>query len=601
MKLISYSLLIAIGASFVACQTEDDGPTPPPLEAAFEADRTTLIQGEEVTFTDQSTGVDTSASYQWRFEGGTPPSFEGATPPAIVYEDTGRFEVTLQISSGPQEDTETKADYITVQLDSALICSEDPFACTETVVLGSSITDKIAQANTPNVYEVIVDSSGVLEVVVEDIPGNLSLVSELLPGDNTETLLRRSETNAGRIYYELLVRPGTYYVVVCDQSGAVSEEDYSLTVNLDRTDTYEWNGSTSAATPLVLGETITGTLRTDEDEDYFELTVEQSGVLDIRLTSIPEVETGVSLLNANGDLLEGTSQFQRGKGDPAQVLYLIGEPGTYYIKLEGDVSSQDTYNLTATLDTRDTYEYNDRQNAASIELDEDIRGTLRTEEDNDWFEITLDQPGTLIARATTVDDSTDLRLFLYRPTGENSLADDGLSFSARNAGDPRSLYYLAEPGTYLIQLFNADAGGGGYDLYTLNVTLNTADPNELNNDRNTAKDIMLSQTVNGTISTYQDEDWFKITLPTGTARLTVTNVDSNVDMEAFLYPETSDRSLPGPDGFTSGNSIGAGEPVDISYNIEQEGTYFVQLRSRSQSVALDNNDLNQTIYTLEIE
>ena len=487
-----------------------------------------------------------------------------------------------------------------MQLDSANACRTDPFLCTETVEVGENVTDNLPEANTSNVYEIVVDSSGVLEVTVEDIPGNLSLVSELL-GDDTETLLTRNESTAGRLYYERLVRPGTYYVVVRDRTGAVSEDAYSLTINLDRTDTNEWNGSISTATPLALDEIIVGNLRTDEDEDYFELNIEQPGVLDVRLTGVPEVETGVTLLNANENVLVGTNQFERGEGDPARVLYLIAEPGNYYIKLEADVSSRDTYELRATLDARDTYEYNDRQNAATIALDEDVRGTLRTEGDNDWFEIKIDEPGTLIANATTVDDSTDLRLFLYRPTDEDPIADDGLSFTARNAGDPRSLYYLAEPGTYLMQLFNADAGGGGYDLYTLNMTLDLTDSYELNNDRNGAKDIALNQDIKGNISLYQDEDWFKIELPQGTTKLTVTDIDANLDMDAYVYPETSDRNLPTTDGFTNGNTIGEGKPVDISYNIEQAGTYFVQLRSRSQSPALNNNQLDRTIYTLRVE
>ena len=212
----------------------------------------------------------------------------------------------------------------------------------------------------------------------------------------------------------------------------------------------------------------------------------------------------------------------------------------------------------------------------------------------------MEQPGTLIANATTVDDSTDLRLLLYRPNDEQSVDNDDTSFP-RSRGEPRSLYYLAEPGTYLLQLFNADAGGGGYDLYTLNVRLNTDDPNEINNDRNAAPTVEVRQAINGTISSHEDEDWFKVVLPVGTTRVTVTGVDANVDMEAFLYAETGDQALRATEGFGSGNTSGAGEPIDISYSIEQAGTYFVQLRERNQSNTRQDNTLNQTVYTLQIE
>ena len=360
---------------FFACQSEDDAPpAPAPLEAAFVANDTAVTQGSEVTFTDQSTGVDSTVRYRWSFSGGTPASFEGADPPAIAYQDTGRFDVTLQIDRDAQSDSETKTGYIIVQLDSATLCSEDPFACVEPVSPGSTFTDQFSQTNDANVYEVVVDSSGVLEVAIEDVPGNLSLVSELLSSDDTNTLLVRGENNAGRLYYELLVRPGTYYVVVRNQSNEVSEEDYRITITLDRTDRNEWNGSISTATSLVIGETATGTLRTREDADYFEINVEQPGVLDIRLSSVPEVRTGVELLDANGETLESTNRFRREEGDPAQLLYLTPQTGSYFIRLTGNASSPDSYQLTVTLDTRDVYEYNDRQNAQPIALDEAVRG-----------------------------------------------------------------------------------------------------------------------------------------------------------------------------------------------------------------------------------
>ena len=612
MRLVYRALFVITAASIIACQSEDDSSViPDPLVAAFTASDTVVLEGASITFTDQSTGIDSTAEYQWVFEGGIPESFEGPTPPAVAYEDTGRYLVALQVTRTPtnsdSKELSSETKHVTVQLDSSVFCASNPFAPGCTVPVSSDngeVEDNITRANEVNVYEVQVNSAGVLEVTVVDIPGNLSLEVNVQDSQGNPVGKRTVETDAGRIFYEQLVRPDTYYVVVKDRGSSVSNEDYKITVNLDRDDTNEWNGvaSEEVATPLAINGSTTGTLRTDDDEDFFILNIDQFGVLDIRLTSIPEVETGVALLNSNGEELTGTNQFERDKGDPAQLLHLISELGTYYIRLVGDVSSKDTYTLSTTLDTRDTYEYNDRKNAASIELDEDVRGTLRTEGDTDWFEITIDQPGTLIANATTVDDSTDLRLFLYRPTDDDPIADDALSFSLRNAGEPRSLYYLAAPGTYLMRLSNADAGGGGYDLYTLNVSLNTDDPNELNNDRSSPPAASLGQDINGTISLYQDEDWFALELQPGTARVTVTGVDGALDLEAFLYPETSDRNLPRSGStFDNGNSIGEGEPIDITYDIPAAGTYHLLLRSRSQSVALRNTALSQTVYTLRIE
>lgn len=82
------------------------------LEANFSASSTSIEVGEQVTYTDLSTGNPTS--WNWSFEGGNPPNHTGQTPPAIQYDTEGTYDVTLIVSDGTDTDTTTKEDYITV-------------------------------------------------------------------------------------------------------------------------------------------------------------------------------------------------------------------------------------------------------------------------------------------------------------------------------------------------------------------------------------------------------------------------------------------------------------------------------------------------------
>jgi len=78
---------------------------------AFTASPTSVAIGGTVNFTDQTSGAVTSRS--WTFEQGNPPSATTQNP-AVVYNNIGTFDATLQIVSAGCTLTLTKPDYINV-------------------------------------------------------------------------------------------------------------------------------------------------------------------------------------------------------------------------------------------------------------------------------------------------------------------------------------------------------------------------------------------------------------------------------------------------------------------------------------------------------
>lgn len=83
----------------------------PPV-AAFSADNTTILIGETVNYTDEST--ENPTSWSWVFESGTPPTSTDQNP-SVVYNTTGLFDVSLEATNTAGSDTESKVDYITVE------------------------------------------------------------------------------------------------------------------------------------------------------------------------------------------------------------------------------------------------------------------------------------------------------------------------------------------------------------------------------------------------------------------------------------------------------------------------------------------------------
>jgi PKD repeat protein len=106
--------------------------TPPPLAAEFSANPTNVCTGGSATFTDLSTGSPTS--WSWSFPGGTP-STSTAQNPVVTYSTPGVYNVSLTVSNGTTNDTETKTNYITVANITANFTGTPT-----TVVIGNTVT-----------------------------------------------------------------------------------------------------------------------------------------------------------------------------------------------------------------------------------------------------------------------------------------------------------------------------------------------------------------------------------------------------------------------------------------------------------------------------
>lgn len=101
---------LAPNSSATSCDYLD--PNNVGLVCNFSGTPTTVTAGNTVNFTDLSTGG-TITSRSWSFPGGSPSSSTVASP-TITYNTPGTYNVTLTVTAGSQNATETKNGYITV-------------------------------------------------------------------------------------------------------------------------------------------------------------------------------------------------------------------------------------------------------------------------------------------------------------------------------------------------------------------------------------------------------------------------------------------------------------------------------------------------------
>ncbi len=119
-----------------------------PLDAKFSADKTTICQGESVTFTDNSTGP--AATYSWNFGSGASPQTGNVKGPhTVTYNTPGQYTVTLTVNGA---DTETKNNYITVK---ALPATKTLSAKKSAVCSGDSTFIQMSASETGTVYQLI--------------------------------------------------------------------------------------------------------------------------------------------------------------------------------------------------------------------------------------------------------------------------------------------------------------------------------------------------------------------------------------------------------------------------------------------------------------
>lgn len=98
--------------AYKALQAVQDTLANQTVVANFEASNTYIPEGDNVNFTDKSSGNPTS--WQWTFEGGTPATSTKQNPTNILYSKPGTYKVSLTVSDGTHSNTETKTNFIQV-------------------------------------------------------------------------------------------------------------------------------------------------------------------------------------------------------------------------------------------------------------------------------------------------------------------------------------------------------------------------------------------------------------------------------------------------------------------------------------------------------
>ncbi len=323
----------------------------------------------------------------------------------------------------------------------------------------------------------------------------------------------------------------------------------------------EKNDSYETANSLAVGDTITGNLSSNSDDDYFKFVLPSDGKVNIKFTNQTAECSDYFIIDvykyAGSDSYE---HIARSDVDGSKYLYCrdissysfpsLGLPkGTYYINISGDSEKHLQYGLTVnyTSVTNWETEYNeDFETADSLNLGETKYGTLvrknqygsydyeRLSSDDDYYKFVLPSDGKVNIEFTnqTAECSDYFIIDVYKYAGSDSYEHiarsdvDGSKYLYCRDISSYSFPSLGLPkGTYYINISGDSEKHLQYGL-TVNYTSVTNWETEYNEDFETADSLNLGETKYGTLvrknqhGSYDyerlssDDDYFKFKIDT---------------------------------------------------------------------------------------
>ena len=418
---------------------------------------------------------------------------------------------------------------------------------------------------------------------------------------------------------------GLYYIRVYDNAGFSVNGNYTLTITpFDfKADKYEPNDLPEQAATVNIGETVTANFDTQEDEDWYSVKVQSTGILKINLKQPAKTICRLELYSDPTKEPEGTSILDFGSGPDLSQLSGLGQAkqtfafkvmtGKYYIRINnyGNVSA-DNYAFDTELSDFDFVdsEINDTPSKANeITLNSTKQGTIYPERDVDFYALDVDKAQSLLVYLTPpadlnttavvlkemdqdgaddggnkgrngiIDGIIDVMFPIDRgtPGPDEPLLEPVAEINSGGKGDPDTGVFVAsKPGRYYILIAaGGDSQGNPANKstgkYSLVVKPFKVQPDawEYNGSMDRAKPLAAGLPVKPTFMGIEDVDWFKFYMPAkGKLGVTLT-VPSDIDGVLEIY-DSAGKLL------TKIDESMVGEEESVLLPIANRGYYFIK-------------------------
>lgn len=263
----------------------------------------------------------------------------------------------------------------------------------------------------------------------------------------------------------------------------------------------EPNDGQEAANEIAVGETVTGEIAGDEDEDWFAVDVEAGETINVTAT-VDGAPTKMNVVDPDGNQEAKT----RGSNETIWTGTTATRSGTYYVRLFkwfGDGGADYSFEVR-TFETTDREPNEARESATRISTGETISDEMPIG-DVDWYAFDA-EAGETINLSAEVSGSAGIEFTIVNPNG-NAVDGSQGSNTALLTGTTAS-----QTGTYHVRIFKTGGTVGATYSFTVR-TYGTTD-NEPNEDMANATRLSLNASVEDTLS-QGDVDWYAFELEAG--------------------------------------------------------------------------------------
>jgi len=320
-----------------------------------------------------------------------------------------------------------------------------------------AIKGQITPARDTDYYKFYVNSSGILEIDLTTVPEEMKARVDLY-GKDFNWITRKDASNAGDTFtFEKdILGPGWHYIAISDLEGKAHPSDYSFVADFQPTDDpNEPNDVVGDASEVDAGEAVQAYICPASDVDFYRFFAESSGILQVKMSSIPEeMKTRIDLYGKNFNWI--TRKDASNAGDLITFEPDLQGPAWHYIAIT-DLNqkahpSAMEFDLTFK-PAPDTGEPNDAVgDAKEIRPEEQIEGYICPVGDLDFYAIFVDSSGILEAKLDDVPSDMRARIDLYGKSYNWITRKD-----ASNAGDAITLEKdVSGPGWHYIAVQDLD-------------------------------------------------------------------------------------------------------------------------------------------------
>ena len=370
----------------------------------------------------------------------------------------------------------------------------------------------------------------------------------------------------------------------------------------------EKNDSYATANTIALGNSVTGTISSYDDVDYYKLVPASNGKIELDFCHT-YVDSGAAwsvctYIYENGEYTQLSNWSVSLNGGEKEAIPYIGvvKNGVYYIKVARNYGSVEGENYTIqTRFTSSNYfekEENDVYSSATdMEVNQSYNGILNSSLDKDYYKIVASQNGKIeLSFCHTYVDSGaawSVCTYIYENGEYTQLSNWSVSL---NDGEKESIPYIgvAKNGVYYIKVARnyGSVEGENYTIQTKFTSSNYFE-RERNDVYASATDMNLNKAYNGTINSSADKDYYKIVAPeTGMISLKFvhpykdTSGGWNVSM--YRYEDGQYIKLFGESIYLNSNITSSLPFIGVA----KKGIYYVKVEKSYGTIEGENYTIN---------